>query len=52
MEIVGKTMKAEPVSVPCRQGAAKRVAARGPLVFLRIDSAVVSERESSAAHAR
>ena len=26
-------MEPEPVSVPCRQGAARRVAARGPLVF-------------------
>lgn len=33
MKRVSSTMKAEPCSVPCRQGAAERVAARGPLVF-------------------
>jgi hypothetical protein len=32
-EMVRVTIKMEPVSVPCRQGAARRVAARGPLVF-------------------
>jgi len=30
-------MKAEPISVPCRQGAVLRVAARGLLVFLAYD---------------
>ena len=33
VESGGKTIAWEPVSVPCRQAAAKRVAARGPVVF-------------------
>ena len=35
-EMVRVTIKMEPVSVPCRQGAARRVAARGPLVLFSL----------------
>jgi hypothetical protein len=42
------TMKSEPVSVPCRQGAGLRVAAVVPWFSLRTKNAAVSERESSA----
>jgi hypothetical protein len=47
-----KILGSEPYSVPCRQGAAKRVAARGPLVFFVRKEVAGSERTEESRSAR